>query len=367
MNRFLKFSVIQYLLEELSSCGDVLASAILETLIGVFQRYKVSKPVFNLAVGQVKSMEHVENENVRKLVNYFLETARIGPRADIVKKWARPNTEAVEKLFKLNLPEILFRNKCTEEASNAFTGANTSKKVENAANNSYSSGISRNIVLHKASMASNTVEKNNTSNINNSASKKERSPQMKEAKAPSNAADSSSGKKSAKSFFTPERKQINLFNHKSNIKETGNYRLINPYLQQKSSSKEKNNSRFELRLPLLSESRKISAQQYAGSEDLLYDSFMDTNLADSGRTESKLARNLLGVGQIEMGGLRRATGLNTVRELVEWYSADEFVKVYSLVLYGVVSSKKAEKIICILHLIATRKMKYNIRNPYIDD
>jgi hypothetical protein len=277
--------------------------------------------VFNLAVGQIKVMEQTSNDRVRKLVNYFLEVARIGPRADVIKKWMKPNNELVDKLFKLKLPEILLRNEGVEKhADNSNIVGNVSqidKKVEATMD------ISRNILkVTDKHIMSNVYPKSNHS--------------IKH------------------SFNTPERKQMSLLNYK--IKD-------NLYAEQKSLSKE---SRLELRLSLLNKGRKISVGQYAGCEDILFNNFMDVNLCDSKVTESKVARNLLGVGQIEMGGLKRATNLNTVRELVEWYSTtNDFIKVYSLILYGVVSSKKADKLLCILHLLATKKLKYKVHNPYI--
>jgi len=112
--------------------------------------------------------------------------------------------------------------------------------------------------------------------------------------------------------------------------------------------------------------QKIKIEQYRGQEDPIFDKFMDTNLLDKTLTESKLARNLLGIGVIEATGLKKATGCATIKGMVGWYSSSlDFVKAHSMILYGVISAQRAEKIMAILHLLATKKMGYQIRNPNI--
>eukprot|EP00826_Nyctotherus_ovalis_P062695 TRINITY_DN9119_c0_g1_i8.p1 TRINITY_DN9119_c0_g1~~TRINITY_DN9119_c0_g1_i8.p1 ORF type:complete len:313 (+),score=58.56 TRINITY_DN9119_c0_g1_i8:544-1482(+) len=120
------------------------------------------------------------------------------------------------------------------------------------------------------------------------------------------------------------------------------------------------------KLPLLKETHKIDTDQYSGQEEKLFAHFMEQSLTDKDTSESKMVRNMLGLGMIEATGVKKATGCGTLKELVEWYVASsEWSKVFSTVLYGVISVKKAEKLVALMHLIATKKLHYEINNPNI--
>jgi len=118
------------------------------------------------------------------------------------------------------------------------------------------------------------------------------------------------------------------------------------------------------KLPSLKDVHKIDIEEYLGQEDKLYEEFMEISLVD--KDEGKIVRNLLGLGLIEANGLKKSTGCNTFKELVEWYSnANDYSKVFSIILYGVISIKKAEKLLSLIHIIASKKLKYAINNPNI--
>ncbi len=72
---------------------------------------------------------------------------------------------------------------------------------------------------------------------------------------------------------------------------------------------------------MLAVPQTISLAQYRGQEEALFDKYMDTELTDKSNPESKAARNLLGLGMIEATGVKKSTGCNTLRDLVEWYSS----------------------------------------------
>ena len=110
----------------------------------------------------------------------------------------------------------------------------------------------------------------------------------------------------------------------------------------------------------------INTGEYKEAKEQLYESFMNTNLLDKSSIESKMARNLLDLREIEAEGLRKGTGCTTIKGLANWYgSSKDYAKSYSSILYGVVSIQKTDKIIGLLHLIATENLGLIVNNPNI--
>jgi len=121
-----------------------------------------------------------------------------------------------------------------------------------------------------------------------------------------------------------------------------------------------------LNLPSLSTIHTFDPRIYIEHVDQLCEKYMDTDLTDKLTSEGKIARKILGIGVIEAAGIKKATGCSNVKKLVEWYiSSKDFTKTYSIILYGAITMKKADRVISLLHLISTMKMNYAIRNPHV--
>jgi len=305
--------------------------AMLKLLIIVFRRHKVSEEAKrNLVEAVETSMKKTWDDNVRKLAIRFFGVAKTGPKSNLQREWMIPDVRIVEVLFKLNLPELLSKNETADKFSSINipdTKAIEKNKVEvpYIDNSRVINGIRYIPEVSLINKAQSKTQVNGVVEIGNRSKSLVKGVQVKSEK---------------------------------EVKEEHKFVCY--------TAKTKSAIRHELKLPFINDEKKIDVRQYAGHEDLLYAKYMDIDIADKVSNDSKMVRNLLGIGGMEAGALKKATEKNTLRELIDWYSSTkDYIKLYSILLYGIMSSKRADKIMCILHLIATQKLQHKIYNPYI--
>eukprot|EP00826_Nyctotherus_ovalis_P009206 TRINITY_DN12424_c0_g2_i1.p1 TRINITY_DN12424_c0_g2~~TRINITY_DN12424_c0_g2_i1.p1 ORF type:complete len:361 (-),score=38.27 TRINITY_DN12424_c0_g2_i1:91-1173(-) len=318
--------------------------AMVELLITIFKYHRISESTKERTIAAVKAlMERTWDDNARKLAIRFLEITKSGPKSVPPREWATPDTQLADTLFKLNLPEVLSKNEAAEKfpdtapidnlkiliEPDSKQCSNTSKAVNGIAH------IPEVSLLQKGSKLSAGVQIGGL---------EMRQANLIRARFKSN---------------TRTAQEVSVNSEKPILAKDG-HKFICYTAETKSGLKQ------ELRLPFISDARKIDASQYAGHEDLLYAKYMDTDYTDKTSPDSKAVRNVLGIGSIEASGLKKSTEKHTLRQLVDWYvAAKDFAKFFSVLLYGIISSKRAEKIMCILHLIATQKLNRRVYNPYI--
>jgi len=388
----LKTDSLSFLLDLLeNSRTEELCIGVIMVLISIFQYHSVPQPLLSMITESVyRFRQGISKEKTDRLVNYLLEIIEFGKRSDINKVWATPNAKDVKSLLKLNgkqisryvteneaSPEVVIERKVStpyetivKEESKIEVVNDTSQYTESIKtqvntnlikeeptpsvkklnkDKPKSNVLARNIdskKLHKISTYYNDLIKQNSTPITDDKPFLKAIPELQLKQTKDN----------------PILKDIHSFNkkrYKNQLRET-------PASSELKKIECHSPKLPEFIIPAITSLNPINTGEYAGNEDRLYENYMDVDISNKKVTEGKQARNLLGLGMIEVTGLRKVTGCNTLRKLVEWYvTANSPLRTYSLVLYALASTKRTEKFLSIVHLIGTRKMGYKVNNNYM--
>lgn len=336
MDRLLNLRLLPYLFEILMTTKDKEFTEIaLKTILTLAQWARIADFGEPLVISRLKALKN-EGEAIETLAQRVLAAFDSNLKPSPTKRWPELNLAALEPLLVVSSPEAFVKSGGVYAASSkrvlqpSFNESNNMEMAEKGqhespAINYYQTkerqpneyirrGYKANVSLHplnaRGQMSSTANEYNGVKNI------------------------------------TPLKKPKCTTDYSANRLETTSGKVLN--------------------LPLLSEVHTFDPREHAESAEQVYEKYMDTDLTEKLLSEGKIARKMLGLGVIEAAGVKRATGCGNVRRLVEWYvSAKDYTKAYSLILYGVITMKKADKVMSLLHLIATMKMGYSVRNPHV--
>lgn len=343
MERLKKVNFIESLTDSLAASGNKSwIKAALELLITIFKYHRVSEGVKERTIVAVKAlMERMWDDSERKFAIRFLETVKSGPRSAPPREWATLDAQLADTLFALNLPEILSKNEAAEKLPSDMSLIDNLKGIVEPDSKHCADAdkrVSGLVCVPEVSLLQKRSAEVQIGGLET------RQANLIRARFRSN---------------TRAVQEVSVKNEKP-ISVKDNQKYVCYTVKTKSGLKQ------GLKLPFISDARKIDVSQYAGHEDLLCAKYMDTDYTDNTSGDSKAVRNILGIGSIEASGLKKSTEKHTLRQLVDWYvAAKDFGQLFSVLLYGIISSKRAERIMCILHLLATQKFNHRVSNPYI--
>eukprot|EP00826_Nyctotherus_ovalis_P011492 TRINITY_DN1298_c0_g3_i1.p1 TRINITY_DN1298_c0_g3~~TRINITY_DN1298_c0_g3_i1.p1 ORF type:complete len:349 (+),score=53.18 TRINITY_DN1298_c0_g3_i1:1385-2431(+) len=345
MDRLLNLKLLPYLLEILMTNKDrEFIEITLKTILTLTQWTRIADFNEPLVISKLKALKN-EDELVGNLAQRVLAAFDSNPKPSPTRRWPELNLAALEPLLVVNFPEPFAKpGEAVFSAKPERLYAASSKRVlqpsSNESNNVEIAGKGQyespaiNYYRTKECHPNEYIRRGYKANI--SLHPLNAQGQM------SSTANEYNGIRNA----TPLKKPKFTTDYSANRLETTSGRALN--------------------LPLLSEVHTFDPKEYAEPVEQIYEKYMDTDLTEKLLSEGKIARKMLGLGVIEAAGVKRATGCGSVRKLVEWYaSAKDYTKAYSLILYGVITMKKADKVMSILHLIVTMKMGYAVRNPHV--
>jgi len=295
---------------------DEVSISIFKFLTTTFQRHKLLKVASTELVERIRKYQKLNNdEEVNKAVDHLIETIDYGPRVDLTDNWVWPDANIIEALLELNSPKILQSNKEVDIVYN--------EDIPELKCSDEKPIVS---LLHakEANIPKVTLnEKIEYKQLSKAQVSEENEPKI---------------------MLT---ELIKVEEHKTNCDS--------PKIAAAA-------------VPTVKIVKKFNPNIYIASVDKILKKYMDTNITDKKTVEGKAARNLLGLGMIEVNGIKKVTGCSSIRKLVEWYvSANDHLRTYSLLLYGISSTKYTEKFISIIHLLATKRMNYKVNNPCIND
>jgi hypothetical protein len=362
----LKADALSFLLGLLeNSRSEELCIEVIMVLISIFQYHSIPQPTLSMITGSVyRFKQSITKEKTDRLVNYLLEIIEFGQRSDISKVWAIPNTDTVKSLLKLNgkdSPEVIIERKVSTPDEVIVEEESKVEVVNDIPQYNEPIQVNTNLIEEEPA---NNIKKLPKGKIDKSA--------LVKAKFNVLARNVDSKKlKKIKVIITNDKPILKAI-PELKLKQPKDTPLLKEYEKQVKETPVSNElQKIECESPklpgfIVTTVNPINTGEYAGNEDRLYENYMDVDIGNKRTIEGKQARNLLGLGIIEVTGLRKVTGCNTLRKLVEWYvSASNPLRTYSLVLYALASTKRTEKFLSTVHLIGTRKMGYKVNIGYM--